>query len=122
MQMIAFLTNAFPLWVLLASLLALWYPPLFTWFTGPLITGGLAVIMLGMGLTLGLEDARRVAHRRLSVGAGLGFSRSSIDGHDCVGACHTAGSGGSCGRGIAADGRDRPTAMASASAISVQLA
>jgi len=69
--MIAFLTNAFPVWVLLASLLALWRPWLFTWFSGPLITGGLAVIMLGMGLTLGLEDARRVADRRLSVGAGF---------------------------------------------------
>jgi len=69
--MIAFLINAFPLWVLLASLLALWRPGLFTWFSGPLITAGLAVIMLGMGLTLSLEDARRVAHRRLSVGTGV---------------------------------------------------
>jgi BASS family bile acid:Na+ symporter len=69
--MIAFLTNAFPLWVLLASLLALWRPGLFTWFSGPLITGGLAVIMLGMGLTLELEDARRVAARRLSLSTGV---------------------------------------------------
>ena len=69
--MIALLTNLFPLWVLLASLLALWQPWLFTWFSGLLITGGLAVIMLGMGLTLGLEDARRVADRRLSVAAGF---------------------------------------------------
>jgi bile acid:Na+ symporter, BASS family len=69
--MIAFLTAAFPLWVLLASLLALWQPGLFTWFSGPLITGGLAVIMLGMGLTLSLDDARRVADRRLSVGMGI---------------------------------------------------
>jgi BASS family bile acid:Na+ symporter len=69
--MITFLTNAFPLWVLLASLLALWRPGLFTWFSDPLITAGLAVIMLGMGLTLGLEDARRVGQRRLSVGTGV---------------------------------------------------
>ena len=69
--MIAFLTNAFPLWVLMASLLALWRPGLFTWFSGPLITAGLAVIMLGMGLTLSLEDARRVAQRRLSVATGV---------------------------------------------------
>jgi bile acid:Na+ symporter, BASS family len=59
-------TNAFPLWVLAGSLLALWHPPLFTWFSGPLITGGLAVIMLGMGLTLEAADFRRIAsHKRL---------------------------------------------------------
>jgi bile acid:Na+ symporter, BASS family len=69
--MIALITNGFPVWVLLASALALWRPGLFTWFTGPLITVGLAVIMLGMGLTLGLEDARRVSDRRLSLGTGV---------------------------------------------------
>lgn len=62
------LINGFPIWVLLASLLALWQPGLFTWFSGPLITVGLAVIMLGMGLTLDADDFRRVAaYRRLVV-------------------------------------------------------
>jgi BASS family bile acid:Na+ symporter len=65
------LTNAFPLWVLAASILSLWRPALFTWFSGPLITYGLAAIMLGMGLTLGVEDARRVANRRGSLTAGV---------------------------------------------------
>jgi bile acid:Na+ symporter, BASS family len=51
---------AFPVWVIVASALALWYPPLFTWFTGPLITIGLGVIMLGMGLTLTLDDFKRI--------------------------------------------------------------
>jgi BASS family bile acid:Na+ symporter len=69
--MIAALTNGFPVWVLAASLAALWRPSLFTWFSGPLITIGLAVIMLGMGLTLSLDDARRVADRRLSLGLGV---------------------------------------------------
>jgi BASS family bile acid:Na+ symporter len=59
------------LWVLAASLLALWRPALFTWFSGPLITVGLAVIMLGMGLTLGVEDARRVATQRTSLATGV---------------------------------------------------
>jgi BASS family bile acid:Na+ symporter len=68
---IATLTNAFPVWVLVASLLALWRPALFTWFTGGLITVGLAVIMLGMGLTLGFDDVRRVSNRRLSLGLGV---------------------------------------------------
>jgi BASS family bile acid:Na+ symporter len=62
--LMAVLTNAFPLWVLAGALLALWHPPLFTWFSGPLITAGLAVIMLGMGLTLEASDFRRVASRK----------------------------------------------------------
>ena len=69
--MLATLTNAFPLWVLVASLLAFWRPGLFTWFTGPLITVGLAIIMLGMGLTLRLDDLRRLASRRGSVALGV---------------------------------------------------
>lgn len=69
--MTAAFTNLFPLWVLLASALALWRPALFTWFSGGLITLGLAIIMLGMGLTLSVDDARRVANRRLSLAAGV---------------------------------------------------
>jgi bile acid:Na+ symporter, BASS family len=70
------ITNAFPLWVLAGSLLALWHPPLFTWFSGPLITAGLAVIMLGMGLTLEPSDVRRTAaHKRLILlGVGLQYT------------------------------------------------
>jgi BASS family bile acid:Na+ symporter len=54
------LANLFPLWVLAASALALFHPSLFTWFEGPFIVWGLAVIMLGMGITLSVDDFRRV--------------------------------------------------------------
>lgn len=54
-------TSAFPLIVISCSALALWHPPLFTWFTGPFITYGLGVIMLGMGITLTAEDFTRIA-------------------------------------------------------------
>ena len=54
------LTNLFPLWVTLCGVLALFQPEWFTWFKGPLIVWGLAVIMLGMGITLSLEDFRKV--------------------------------------------------------------
>ena len=54
------LTNLFPVWVVLGSALALPYPAAFTWFSGELIVWGLAVIMLGMGITLGVDDFRRV--------------------------------------------------------------
>ncbi|MFT3931545.1 MAG: bile acid:sodium symporter family protein [Spongiibacteraceae bacterium] len=54
-------TSAFPLIVILCSAAALWHPPLFTWFTGPFITYGLGIIMLGMGITLTMEDFTRIA-------------------------------------------------------------
>lgn len=54
------LTNAFPIWVLVCCALALVVPEGFTWFRGPWIVWGLAVIMLGMGLTLKLEDFRGI--------------------------------------------------------------
>lgn len=57
------LANLFPLWVLAASALALVHPPLFTWFEGPLVVWGLALIMLGMGITLSVDDFRRVLTR-----------------------------------------------------------
>ena len=49
-------TKFFPLWVSACAMLALVYPPLFTWFSGPWITYGLGGIMLGMGLTLKWND------------------------------------------------------------------
>lgn len=58
--MLIWLTNTFPLWVLLASIISLFYPPAFTWFSGHLITFGLGMIMLGMGLTLRAEDFKGV--------------------------------------------------------------
>ncbi|MDG2308451.1 MAG: bile acid:sodium symporter family protein [Candidatus Binatia bacterium] len=53
-------TNLFPVWVVIGGGLALVHPPLFTWFRGPLIVWGLAVIMLGMGITLSFADFRQV--------------------------------------------------------------
>lgn len=54
------MANAFPLWVLCCSTLALFRPEWFSWFRGGMIVWGLAVIMLGMGITLRLDDFRRV--------------------------------------------------------------
>ena len=68
---LAALTNAFPLWVLAASALALYRPELLTWFSGPLIPIGLGVIMLSMGLTLGFDDFRRIARERRLVLPGV---------------------------------------------------
>lgn len=59
-NLIVKITNAFPFIVLIASVISFFYPGLFTWFSGNLITYGLGIIMLGMGLTLTLEDFRGV--------------------------------------------------------------
>ena len=64
--------NWFPAWVLAASLLALWQPSLFTWFSGPWIVWGLALVMLGMGLTLNVADFAAVL--RLPGAVALGFA------------------------------------------------
>lgn len=76
MRFLRFLVTAFPVWVTIASLLALWRPGLFTWFTGPLITYGLGVIMLGMGITLTTDDFRRVflMPRLVVLGVALQYS------------------------------------------------
>ncbi len=65
------LANAFPFWVAGACGLALVWPELFTWFKGPMIVGGLAVVMLGMGMTLAPTDFARVASRPSAVIAGF---------------------------------------------------
>jgi len=63
--------NWFPAWVLGAALLALWQPAFFAWFSGPWIVWGLAVVMLGMGLTLSVEDFAAVL--KMPKAVALGF-------------------------------------------------
>ena len=60
MRIFNIIPSAFPWIVLSGSLLAIIYPPIFTWFSGNLITLGLGGIMLGMGLTLRLSDFHQV--------------------------------------------------------------
>ena len=54
---VKYATFAFPLWALAASVLALYEPALFTWFSGLLITLSLGAIMLSMGLTLQIDSS-----------------------------------------------------------------
>ena len=68
---LAVATQLFPLWVVLAGAAALLHPPLFLWVSGKLIVWGLAVIMLGMGITLSLADFRAVARMPRAVLAGV---------------------------------------------------
>lgn len=76
--MLVRLTNLFPLWILLASVAALSRPELFTWFGGSLITIGLAIIMLGMGLTLEPADLTRIVTRRWVVLLGVALQYTAM--------------------------------------------
>ena len=79
----AFFVRAFPLWVLAASLLALAHPPSFSWFLDYGLVGpGLQIIMLGMGLTLKLDDFRRVAEspKLVLLGVGLQYTVMPLSG------------------------------------------
>ncbi|CAK8534912.1 unnamed protein product [Lathyrus sativus] len=52
------ISTAFPLWVTVGCVLGLVRPSSFNWVTPKLCTVGLSVIMLGMGMTLTLDDLR----------------------------------------------------------------
>ncbi len=68
---LAVLTQAFPLWIVGGAGLALVWPALFTWFGGTWIVWTLALVMLGMGLTLTLDDFRRIAVMPRAVALGF---------------------------------------------------
>ena len=56
----AFIVNNFPFIILTSTIISFFYPGVFTWFSGSLITLGLGIIMLGMGLTLSIEDFKGI--------------------------------------------------------------
>lgn len=64
------LSNLFPIWVAAACIYALIDPSWFTWFQ-PYIIPGLSIIMLGMGITLSIDDFKRVATMPKAVAAGV---------------------------------------------------
>ncbi len=70
-------TNLFPVWVVIFCALALVQPPLFTWFSGPWIVWALAIVMLGMGITLGVDDFRAVLRMPKAVAMGF-FAQYTI--------------------------------------------
>ena len=65
------ITRYFFIWTILAGILAVLWPPLFTWFSGALIPLGLGFIMLGMGITLAPADFARVLKTPAGVLAGV---------------------------------------------------
>jgi len=76
--MIARMVNLFWLWTLLGTAWAWLVPEHFTWFVDvvpgtdiKMVTIGLGVIMLGMGITLTFEDFRKVMKMPRAVGLGV---------------------------------------------------
>lgn len=63
--------NAFPVWLIVFSALAMWVPGFFTWFSGQWIIWALTVVMLGMGVTLDGGAFRAVARDWKAVIIGL---------------------------------------------------
>lgn len=70
-RLLTLLINAFPFWVLGLCAIAMLQPAWFTWFSGPWIVWTLAVIMLGMGLTLTFADFRRIVQMPRPVALGF---------------------------------------------------
>jgi len=64
-------TNLFPLWSVLVAVVALWWPEAFLWYGNEEIKVGLGIIMLGMGLTLTVEDFHRVWQRPGAIALGV---------------------------------------------------
>ncbi len=64
-------TNLFPLWSVLVAVVALQWPQAFLWYGEETIAIGLGFIMLGMGLTLKVEDFQRVWKRPGIIGFGI---------------------------------------------------
>ncbi|WP_036041348.1 bile acid:sodium symporter family protein [Leptospira alstonii] len=64
-------TLLFPVWVLTGAIVSFFFPHWFTWFTGPWITYGLGVTMLGMGITLLPQDFKEVFKTPIPVFAGV---------------------------------------------------
>lgn len=53
-------TGLYSVWLSCGVIASLLFPSVFTWFSGPWITGALSLVMLGMGFTLTLDDFKRL--------------------------------------------------------------
>jgi BASS family bile acid:Na+ symporter len=64
-------SNLFPLWTVLSAGTALKAPQTLAWFTTSYFTAALAMLMLSMGITLTVDDFKRVLSRPGPVGVGF---------------------------------------------------
>jgi len=72
MNFLTLFVNLYPLWIVLASVIGILYPPSFLWFSGRWVESAIAVVMLGMGFTLSIDDFRRLL--KIPSSFALGFA------------------------------------------------
>ena len=60
MNILALFVNLYPVWIVLASVIGILHPPAFLWFSGRWVESAIALVMLGMGFTLTLDDFKRL--------------------------------------------------------------
>ncbi len=70
-RFLTWFNNLYPVWLVSLAVASYLHPPLMLWFTGPWIFWSLAFSMLGMGLTLSIDDFRQVV--RMPGAVCLGF-------------------------------------------------
>ena len=71
-RMLDWINDLYPFWLVGLAVIAFCWPHTMLWFSGPWIFWALALSMLGMGLTLSLDDFRRVASMPGCVVLGFG--------------------------------------------------
>jgi len=59
-RILDWINNLYPVWLVTLGVIAYLWPQTMLWFSGPWVFWALALSMLGMGLTLSLDDFRRV--------------------------------------------------------------
>jgi len=65
-------TALYPVWIVASSVMALIWPDTLRWFYGPWVVWALSIVMLSMGLTLTVDDFRRLG--KMPGAVALGFA------------------------------------------------
>ncbi len=66
-------TNLYPVWIVASSVMALIWPETLRWFSGQWVVWALTIVMLSMGLTLTVDDFRRLGKMPGAVALGFGL-------------------------------------------------
>lgn len=71
--MLARFTRLYPVWIVASSVMALIWPDTLRWFSGQWVVWALTIVMLSMGLTLTVDDFRRLGKMPGAVACGFGL-------------------------------------------------
>ncbi len=70
--------NLYAVWIIASSVLGYIFPSMFAWFSGDLMLGALALVMLGMGLTLRIEDFKELLQMKKGVALGTALQYGAM--------------------------------------------